>query len=102
MTARAETSTKGGRTAAKRRERKGGVIVRTTFAFFISLGFLLPVIWVAAAAFTPNGLIFQGLSHPSWSMLVPQEPTLDNFHQLTEFNFWKYLWNSLVVTGVSI
>lgn len=85
-----------------RSPRNRGVAVRTLFAAVVSLGFLLPVVWVAAAAFTPSNLIFANLSSPSLKMLVPQSPTLANFGRLTEFNFWHYLGNSLIVTGVSI
>lgn len=88
--------------AARRPSRKSGVIVRTIFAAAVSLAFLLPVVWVAAAAFTPNSLIFKSVTHPSWNMLIPQEPTLDNFGQLSAFNFWHYMGNSLLVTGVSV
>jgi ABC-type glycerol-3-phosphate transport system permease component len=56
---------------------------------------LFPLIWLVAAAFTPNDLV---LSRPF--RLWPEQPTLDNFRVAAErYPIWTWLLNSVLVAG---
>lgn len=57
-----------------------------------------PLLWMAATSLKPPGEIFS--EPPS---LIPDEPTLDNFHRLfTGTSFLVYFRNSVVVSGLAV
>lgn len=59
---------------------------------------LLPFIWMVSAAFKPLDEVIR--VPPTW---LPERPTLDNFTQgFGQFPFWRYFFNSLVVSGIVV
>lgn len=59
---------------------------------------LLPFMWMVSAAFKPLDEVIR--VPPTW---LPEQPTLDNFTQgFRQFPFWRYFFNSLVVSGIVV
>lgn len=77
-------------------------LMLTLVTAVIAAFFALPVIWITASAFTPRSIIFDSLNNPSPRMLLPAQPTMENFLNLGKFDFWLYLGNSVLVAGVSV
>lgn len=77
-------------------------LLLTLMTALVAAFFALPVIWITASAFTPRSIIFDSLNNPSLRMLLPSQPTFDNFLELGKFDFWLYLGNSVIVAGVSV
>lgn len=64
-------------------------------AAIVSLMTIAPLLWMLSIALKPGDEVFS-------SGLIPQHPTLDNFvHVFTEFDFLRYLLNSLFVASAT-
>lgn len=73
------------------------VIGRTWRLAVIFLGIfyaLFPIIWIASASFNPT----QSLSGQE---LIPANPTLENYRELFERPYWRWMGNSLLVASVT-
>lgn len=55
---------------------------------------LFPVIWIASASFNPSGSL-------SGQPLIPQNPTLENYRELFERDYWLWMRNSILVASVT-
>lgn len=63
-----------------------------------SLAFLFPLIWMVTTALKPDTQLFA--YPPEW---IPRPPVWSNFRDAIEyFPFWRYFWNSTVVTVLSV
>ena len=79
-----------------------GRVVLTAMAIFISLMFLLPVLWLIASTFRSSSETFASSSPLSWSVLWPREFTLANLESAIGSGFLTALSNSLVVAVVTV
>ncbi|GGK25414.1 carbohydrate ABC transporter permease [Salinarimonas ramus] len=80
--------------AAERRRRTARLLVHGALAI-ASAATLFPLVWMLAAAFTPNDLI---LARPF--RLWPEQATLANFAAASEaYPIWRWLWNSLLAAA---
>ncbi|WP_372421599.1 carbohydrate ABC transporter permease [Salinarimonas chemoclinalis] len=79
---------------AGRRAAVARALVHVTLAG-ASLATVFPLVWMLAAAFTPNDLI---LARPF--RLWPESPTLANFAAAADaYPIWRWLWNSIVAAA---
>ena len=63
-----------------------------------SLAFLFPLLWMVTTALKPDTQLFA--YPPEW---IPRPPIWSNFRDAIEyFPFWRYFWNSTVVTVLSV
>lgn len=74
----------------------------TALAAFISLLFLLPVLWLIASTFRSSSETFASSSPLSWYVLWPKDFTLDNLRSAVATGFLRSLGNSLLVAGVTV
>jgi ABC-type glycerol-3-phosphate transport system permease component len=73
--------------------------ILTYFLLIIGSAFiLLPFLWLISTSFKDPVHVYQ--MPPDW---IPDEPNLNNFQRVFgEFNFLRYLWNSLWLSIVNI
>src|SRR5690606_4098141 len=63
-----------------------------------SLAFLLPLLWMLSIALKLDAQLFA--YPPEW---IPKPPQWSNFVAAIEyFPFWRYFWNSTVVTVLAV
>ncbi len=63
-----------------------------------SLAFLFPLLWMLSTALKPDAQLFA--YPPEW---IPKPPQWGNFVAAIEyFPFWRYFWNSTVVTVLAV
>ncbi len=67
-----------------------------------ALLFALPLWWVTVSALRPRGEIFRYLSPLSWWTLLPRNLTLDNVVQLWSSPFSQAIFNSILVTTITV
>lgn len=68
----------------------------------LSLVFLLPYFWMLGSAFKPRSELFAYVNPVSWRTFVPLSPTWDNFRQLFAMNFQRNVFNSLLLSIVTV
>lgn len=66
------------------------------------LFFLLPLWWIVISAFRPERDIFRYLSPLDPRVLIPTEFSIDSFTALTSGPFFRAVFNSLLVAGVTV
>lgn len=71
-------------------------------AVLSGLFFLLPLWWIVISAFRPERDIFRYLSPLDPRVLIPTEFSLDSFTALTSGPFFRAVFNSLLVAGVTV
>jgi len=81
------------------RPRRIGV---TIAAWFVGLAFVLPLIWMLIGSFRDKGELFASVYPLTPSILIPSEVTLENYANLFVGPFGRSVFNSLLVTGVSV
>ena len=82
--------------------RRDYSVSRTAVAYLIAAATVLPILWITINSFRTSTDIFASLSPVSWSTLFPDQLTFDNYRNLWSSGFFKALWNSIVVTSISI
>ena len=55
---------------------------------------LFPVVWMVSASFNPTGSL-------SGQPLIPANPTLENYVELFERDYWRWMSNSIIVATVT-
>lgn len=68
----------------------------------LSLVFLIPYIWMIGSAFKPASEIFRYVTPISWKTFIPLEPTFENFIAIFEMGFLRNLFNSLLLSLVTV
>jgi multiple sugar transport system permease protein/putative chitobiose transport system permease protein len=63
--------------------------------------FLLPNLWLLASALRTSNETFASSAPLSWWVLVPRDPTADNFRRLLEAGFLRNVGNSVLVAGLT-
>lgn len=84
------------------RRRSASRLVLTVVAVLVSLGFLLPVLWLLASTFRTATETFASSSPLSWHALWPQHFTLVNLRSTVDSGFLTALRNSIVVAAVTV
>jgi putative chitobiose transport system permease protein len=74
----------------------------TGVAALISAVFLAPILWLLASAFRPELEIFAYLEPLGPRVLIPVEPTLENFRNLLAGEYPRAIFNSLFVAASSV
>jgi multiple sugar transport system permease protein/putative chitobiose transport system permease protein len=74
----------------------------TALAVFISLLFLLPVLWLIASTFRTSSETFASSAPLGWHVLWPKDFTLENLRSAIHTGFLRSLGNSLLVAGVTV
>lgn len=73
-------------------------VIPRAFLIVMCVVFLLPFYWMVATALKSNTEL---AAYPP--TLIPENPIWSNFADATEvFPFWRYAWNTTVITGLSI
>lgn len=84
------------------RRQRIGRAVATVLAIFISLLFVLPVLWLLASTFRSSAETFASSSPLTWSVLWPTDWTLDNLQSAADTGFMRALANSLIVAVATV
>jgi putative chitobiose transport system permease protein len=95
---------------APRRRRRASVrdggarasLGRWVLAAVIALLFLLPLWWTVVSALRPQSETFDSLSDVSVWTLIPRTPTLNNLSRLFAGDFARALFNSALVTLLTL
>ncbi|MCU1438332.1 MAG: carbohydrate transporter permease [Naasia sp.] len=74
----------------------------TALAAFISLLFLLPILWLLASTFRSSAETFSSSSPLSWGALWPERWTLQNLGSAVDTGFLLNLSNSIVVAAITV
>ncbi len=77
-------------------------LLLTVLSALVGLAFLLPILWMLASAFRPELEIFAYLEPLGLRVLVPVEPTLDNFRNLLAGEYPRAVFNSLFVASATV
>jgi len=73
-------------------------VARHAVLLAISLAFAAPLLWMLSSSLKGNAEIFVFPPH-----LLPRPPRWDNYpNALTYIPFWRYTWNTLVITLASV
>jgi multiple sugar transport system permease protein len=78
---------------------RGGRLIKHLLLIGFGLVMLYPLLWMISSSLKPEGLIFR---EPG---LWPSTVTLDNYSEgwtALKHSFGYYLWNSAVITGLSV
>lgn len=73
------------------------VVVRLIIAVILILFAIFPVIWIVSASFNPASSL-------ATQKLIPDRAGWDNYQVLLDSNifpFWRWLWNSVKISGIS-
>lgn len=68
----------------------------------LSLVFLLPYFWMLGSAFKPRSELFAYVNPVSWKTFIPLSPTWDNFRQLFAMDFQRNVFNTLLLSVVTV
>ncbi|MFZ4078626.1 MAG: carbohydrate ABC transporter permease [Microbacteriaceae bacterium] len=82
--------------------RRVGRGLLTALAIVVSLGFLVPVLWLLASTFRTSTETFGSSSPLTWNVLWPKEFTLVNLESAVNSGFLTALSNSLLVAIVTV
>lgn len=81
-----------------RRAVRGSAVARSVAVAVVVVVFLLPLVWMVAAAFHPRGVPL-----PTTLRLLPESLSWDNFRRvLTIAPFGRFTLNSLLVTAIAV
>ncbi|AEV28368.1 ABC-type sugar transport system, permease component [Sphaerochaeta pleomorpha str. Grapes] len=82
---------------------------RTVKNAFLGIGlsllcllFLLPYLWMIGSAFKARSEMFAYIFPVSWKTFIPLDPTLENFRTLVEMDFLRNVYNSLLLSAVTV
>ncbi|MGN9809984.1 carbohydrate ABC transporter permease [Micromonospora sp. BQ11] len=76
--------------------------ILTAVAAVAAAAFLVPILWLVASALRTSNETFASSAPLSWWVLVPRDPTLDNFRRLIETGFLRNVGNSVLVAGLTV
>jgi len=76
--------------------------IPTVVAAFITLVFMLPLLWLVISAFRPEEDIFRYLSPFESQAIIPSRVTLDNFVALFATGFGRQIFNSIFVALAAV
>ncbi len=74
----------------------------TVVAALVGVAFLLPILWLLASAFRPELEIFAYLKPLRPRVLIPVDPTLENFRNLFSGEYPRAVFNSLFVASTTV
>lgn len=74
----------------------------TVLSAAVGIAFLLPILWLLASAFRPELEMFAYLEPLRLRVLVPVEPTLENFRNLLAGEYPRAVFNSLFVASATV
>jgi ABC-type glycerol-3-phosphate transport system permease component len=87
----------------KRKKKTVMLILEFVTLTFISLFFILPILWIIASALRPAGPLYEYANPLSLRTFIPPDLTFDNFiHIFKNLQFGRALWNSLFVAAATI
>lgn len=77
-------------------------IVVTCIVWATGVLFALPLVWMFISSLRSGQDIFSSLYPLSWKILIPEQITFENYASLTSSPFIQSVWNSVLVTAVTI
>ncbi len=70
---------------------------------FISLFFIVPLVWILASSFRPSGSLYEYANPLSWKCFIPSQFTLENYKRVfVDMLFGRAIINSLIVSLTTV
>lgn len=86
-----------------KKKSKGQIAVEFSVLSIIALFFVLPLAWLISSSLSPSGSLYQYSQTSKTGSIFPAKFTFENFIRIfTEFQFWKPLLNSLLVSSAAV
>jgi len=77
-------------------------VIVATVAWTVGILFALPLVWMLASSFRTSGDIFSSVYPFNPNILIPRTFTLENYSKLLTGQFGLSVFNSIVVTSITV